>query len=162
MAQLSELSKTLYVPLVGRIHASTRYPAMIADSKVLSLEDSLPSEAVEMRRGQSEYAMLASAARSVNMDLRIRAFLADNPRGAVVNIGCGLETTFWRCDNGQALWFELDLPEVVELRDRLLPPSERHISIAGEHLPARRAPPPVLRSRLLIPVSAVRSRDGSA
>lgn len=132
MSELSELSKTLYVPLVGRIYASTHYPAMIADSKVLALESSLPAEAERMRRGQSEYTMLASVARSVNMDRRIRAFLADNPHGAVVNVGCGLETTFWRCDNGSALWFELDLPEVIEVREGLLASSQRHINLPGD------------------------------
>ena len=89
MTELSELSKTLYVPLAGRIYASKHYPAMITDLKVLALESALPAEAERMRHGQSEYTMLASVARSINMDRRIRAFLADYPDAAVVNVGCG-------------------------------------------------------------------------
>lgn len=132
MTELSELSKTLYVPLAGRIYASKHYPAMIADLKVLALESALPAEAERMRHGQSEYTMLASVARSINMDRRIRAFLADYPDAAVVNVGCGLETAFWRCDNGRALWFELDLPEVIDLRNELLGSSERDIGLPGD------------------------------
>ena len=132
MAELSELSKTLYVPLVGRIHASKHYPSMIADPKVLDLEAALPPEASAIRKGAGEYAMVASVARSVNMDRRIRGFLALHPDAAVVNAGCGLETTYWRCDNGRARWFELDLPEVINVRGELLAPGERQVLIPGD------------------------------
>lgn len=132
MAELSELSKTLYIPLVGRIYASKHYPDMIADSKVLDLEPALPSDAAKMCDAQNEYTMLSSVARSVNMDRRIREFLAAHADAAVVNVGCGLETTYWRCDNGRALWFELDLPEVIDVRRELLKPGDRQFLIPGD------------------------------
>ena len=132
MAELSELSKTLYIPLVGRIYASRHYPSMIHDPKALGLESSLPADAATMNRGQNEYTMVSSVARSVNMDRRIRGFLALHPDAAVVNAGCGLETTYWRCDNGRARWFELDLPEVINVRGELLAPGERQVLIPGD------------------------------
>ena len=79
MPELSELSKTLYIPLVGRIYASRHYPSMIHDPKALGLESSLPEDAATMNRGQNEYTMVSSVARSVNMDRRIRSFLAAHP-----------------------------------------------------------------------------------
>ena len=78
--ELSELSKTLYIPLVGRIYASRHYPSMIHDPKALGLESSLPEDAATMNRGQNEYTMVSSIARSVNMDRRIRRFLAAHHR----------------------------------------------------------------------------------
>ena len=39
----------------------------------------------------------------------------------MVALGEGLETQFWRVDNGRVRWLSVDLPEVVELRRRLLP-----------------------------------------
>ena len=68
MPELSELSKTLYIPLVGRIYASRHYPSMIHDPKALGLESSLPEDAATMNRRQNEYTMVSSIARSVNMD----------------------------------------------------------------------------------------------
>ena len=132
MAELSELSKTLYIPLVGRIYASRHYPSMIHDPKALGLESSLPADAATMNRGQNEYTMVSSVARSVNMDRRIRGFLALHPDAAVVNAGCGLETAYWRCDNGRARWFERDLPEVISVRGELLPPGQRQVLIPGD------------------------------
>ena len=132
MPELSELSKTLYIPLVGRIYASRHYPSMIHDPKALGLESSLPEDAATMNRRQNEYTMVSSIARSVNMDRRIRCFLAAHPDAAVVSVGCGLETTYWRCDNGRALWFELDLPEVIRVRGELLSPGQRQVLIPGD------------------------------
>ena len=62
MPELSELSKTLYIPLVGRIYASRHYPSMIHDPKALGLESSLPEDAATMNRGQNEYTMVSSIA----------------------------------------------------------------------------------------------------
>lgn len=132
MTELSELSQTLYVPLAGRIYASTQHPSVFYDEKALELEAVLPSGIERIRRGQSDYTMLASVSRSINMDRRIRAYLFVHPDAAIVNVGCGLETAFWRCDNGRALWFELDLPEVIDVRNRLLPAGERHVSLPGD------------------------------
>lgn len=132
MPELNELSKTLYIPLVGRIYASRHYPSMIHDPKALGLESSLPADAATMNRGQNEYTMVGSVARSVNMDRRIRQFLAVHPDAAVISVGCGLETTYWRCDNGRALWFELDLPEVINVRGELLSPGQRQVLIPGD------------------------------
>jgi len=41
--------------------------------------------------------------------------------GTVVALGEGLETGFWRVDNGHVNWLTVELPEIVELRRRLLP-----------------------------------------
>ena len=48
-----------------------------------------------------------------------------HPDGTVVALGEGLETQLWRVDNGRVEWVSVDLPEVVELRERLLPASPR-------------------------------------
>ena len=95
MPELSELSKTLYIPLVGRIYASRHYPSMIHDPKALGLESSLPEDAATMNREQNEYTMVSSIARSVNMDRRIRCFLAAHPDAAASDAG-------WRQRTGAA------------------------------------------------------------
>lgn len=41
-----------------------------------------------------------------------------------------METAFYRVDNGKLTWVDLDLPEVIELRQKLLPPPERVHTIA--------------------------------
>lgn len=124
MSELSVVSETLYVPLFGRIYASRNCPAILFDEKALALWDQLPQRVKEMP-GQNEYTLLASAVRSANIDHYLQLFLDQHPNGTIVNVGCGLETLYSRNDNGTALWFELDLPDVLELRSRYFPEEAR-------------------------------------
>ncbi len=41
-------------------------------------------------------------------------------------MGCGLDTRFERVDNGKALWIDVDLPEVIEIRKMFVPETERN------------------------------------
>lgn len=49
----------------------------------------------------------------------------------MVALGQGLETQFWRLDNGQVRWLTVDLPETMDLRHRLLPDGPRQSSHCG-------------------------------
>ncbi len=124
MSELSAVSDTLYVPLLGRIYASKYHPDILYDEAPLQIYDKLDSRIREMP-GQTEYSSLASAVRSKNMDHDVQGFLSRFPAGVIVNLGCGLETIFHRNDNGIAIWYELDLPEVLELRNGYFPETER-------------------------------------
>ncbi|MFI0895277.1 class I SAM-dependent methyltransferase [Streptomyces sp. NPDC020983] len=61
------------------------------------------------------------ALRIACLDAEVRRFLAAHPGGTVVALGEGLETQFWRVDDGLVRWLSVDLPETVAVRDRLLP-----------------------------------------
>ena len=50
----------------------------------------------------------------------------------IVQLGCGLETAYFRCDNGRSRWYAVDLPHVVEYRRELLPEPERETYLAGD------------------------------
>lgn len=66
------------------------------------------------------------------MDRYIRDFLRRKPNGAIAELGCGLETTFYRNDNGHTRWYAVDLPDVMEYRKTLLPEPERQTYFAGD------------------------------
>ena len=99
MSKLGVLEDTLFVPMLGRIYASEYCPQILYDPKALELKKKLPSDLLG-KGGQSQYTLLASAARSANVDQFIRTFLERRPDGVVVQLGYGLETTYSRCDNG--------------------------------------------------------------
>ena len=131
MSHFGVVEDTLFVPMLGRIYASEYCPQILYDPKALELKKKLPSSLPE-QDGQSQYTLLASAARSANMDRFIRAFLERRPDGVIVQLGCGLETAYFRCDNGRSRWYAVDLPHVVEYRRELLPESERETYLAGD------------------------------
>jgi O-methyltransferase involved in polyketide biosynthesis len=44
----------------------------------------------------------------------------------VLHLGCGLDTRFFRVDNGQVEWYDLDMPEVIALRRRFFAETGRY------------------------------------
>jgi O-methyltransferase involved in polyketide biosynthesis len=74
------------------------------------------------------------ALRVRTFDLEVQRFLEDHPEGTVVALGEGLETQFWRVDNGAVRWVTVDLPESMALRTALLPQPDRQRGFAGSAL----------------------------
>jgi O-methyltransferase involved in polyketide biosynthesis len=126
------VADTLYIPLVARIYVSKRFPEYFFDPKSLELESAIPGDSIQ--KGSNEYTMIASAARYHNLDQMMRAYTSVHPACNVVNVGCGLETMFWRVgpDAQDARFYEMDLPEVIEARRSVLGAPERDELIAGD------------------------------
>lgn len=70
-------------------------------------------------------------ARTNFFDSEVSLFLQSHPDAVIVNIGAGLDTRFFRCDNKKIIWFELDLPEVIRLRRQFFNETERHRFISA-------------------------------
>ena len=107
---LGVVEDTLFVPMLGRIYAAEHCPQILYDKKVLELKNKLPLDLIKQNK-QNQYTLLASASRSANMDRFIQSFLERRPNGVIVQLGCGLETTYHRCDNGKTHWYAVDLPQ---------------------------------------------------
>lgn len=131
MSKLGIVEDTLFIPMLGRLYASEHCPRILYDQKALELKEKLPFGLLK-QDSQSQYTLLASAVRSANMDRFIRAFLDRRPNGVIVQLGCGLETAYYRCDNGKTRWYAVDLPHVVKYRRELLPEPERETYLAGD------------------------------
>ena len=114
MSKLGVVEDTLFVPMLGRIYAAEHCPQILYDKKALELKNKLPLDLIEQNM-QNQYTLLASASRSANMDRFIRSFLERRPNGVIVQLGCGLETTYHRCDNGKTHWYAVDLPRETYL-----------------------------------------------
>ena len=128
MSKLGIVEDTLFIPMLGRLYASEHCPRILYDQKALELKEKLPFGLLK-QDSQSQYTLLASAVRSANMDRFIRAFLDRRPNGVIVQLGCGLETAYYRCDNGKTRWYAVDLPHVVKYRRELLPEPEREMPL---------------------------------
>lgn len=126
--ELGVIEDTLFVPLLGRIYASENFPSILYDKKALGLKSRLPQH-ITSNDTQTQYTYLASASRSADMDRRIADFLQRKPDGVIVELGVGLETTYYRMDNGHTHWYGVDLPHVIAYRRNLLPEPPRETYI---------------------------------
>ncbi len=118
--KLSGVPDTLFIPLMARIYISKRFPEYFYDEKALSLENLIPQNIITEK--SSEYAMMGSASRAVNMDKIVNDFTNENDRCNVVCIGCGLETMAFRLKDlsNKAHFYEIDFPSVIENRKTVL------------------------------------------
>jgi O-methyltransferase involved in polyketide biosynthesis len=69
--------------------------------------------------------------RAKKLDAVTRDFLAEHPDSVVLQLGCGLDSRFWRVDDGRVNWYDLDMPPVIALRRQFFAGSERYQLIAA-------------------------------
>ena len=67
--------------------------------------------------------------RQNDLAFEVRDYLKSHPNAAVVNLGCGLDNTGRACDNGSCNIYNLDFPDVIAVRNELLPAGEREKNI---------------------------------
>jgi len=115
---LSAVSETLLIPLYIRAKESQRPDAMLMDDFALAIVNQLNYNFTQIKlKAHDELAIIL---RLCEFDRIARDFLVANPDGVAVHIGCGLDTRFERVDNGHVEWYDLDLPNVIELRRKLI------------------------------------------
>jgi len=121
LQSLSDVAKTLLVPLYIRAIESQRPDALLKDEEAVRLIRQLGYDFSRVKQANiDEETRVALLLRNREFDRYARDFLARHPETVVVYIGCGLDARFERVDNGQVEWYDLDLPEVIELRRKFI------------------------------------------
>jgi O-methyltransferase involved in polyketide biosynthesis len=142
---LGRVQETMLVPLYARAVETRRKRPILEDPKAVEMVESIEWD---FQRFGQRTRTAGCALRSAVFDEGVKAFLGMHPEGTVVEIGSGLNTRFERVDNGAVHWFDLDLPDVVEVRRRFFADSDRRKTLAGSILdaewiaPVRQSPGP--------------------
>ncbi|ASO28097.1 methyltransferase [Vibrio anguillarum] len=87
--------------------------------------------APECLSGDIDQKQLLHATLTQLCDQQVRAFIERNPDGWIINVGAGLDTRFYRVDNGRCHWIELDITENLLWRQKLFHRSERYQHVCG-------------------------------
>ena len=72
-----------------------------------------------------------SVIRAKQFDDYASEFLNSQPDSVIVHLGCGLDSRCMRVDNGRVEWYDLDLPDVIELRNKFFEETERYHMLAA-------------------------------
>ena len=129
---LGPVQETLLIPLLGRAVESKKENGLIQDEKAVKIVDSLDYDFAKWMKSKT---FLAGATLRTRMfDQDVQTFLTEHPTGTIVEIGCGLNTRFERLDNGQARWFDLDLPDSIALRRRFFQDEPRRTMLEASVL----------------------------
>ena len=129
--RLGDVQQTLFIPLAARAAETQRKHPVLRDPKAAEMLESIDYDAARYGRGAGGF---VTVLRTAILDFWVRGFLAAHPAATVVELGTGLNTRFERVDNGQVHWFDLDLPDTIELRRNFFADTGRRRMIAASVL----------------------------
>ncbi|HEX2244423.1 MAG TPA: class I SAM-dependent methyltransferase, partial [Gammaproteobacteria bacterium] len=80
----------------------------------------------------SKFAVVSCAARARQFDEWTSYFLDKYPHAVVLHLACGLDGRIERVNPSPSCsWFDIDYPEVINLRQHLFPSRENYATISG-------------------------------
>ena len=127
------VQETLIIPLYARKICSERFPHLFKDEEAVRicgmLDYDFAAKAKKMNSSVGLFGALEVAQRQYDLGWEVHAYLSEHPNASVVNLGCGLDDTFRKCDNGSCHGFNIDMPDVIKVRNELLPEGEREENI---------------------------------
>ncbi len=131
---LNNLQKTLLLPLWARALESQKDNPLLMDKKAIEIIDKIDYNLSDWEKNLKQLSYLGWIIRAILTDRKIKEYLKVFPHATVVNVGCGLDTSFNRNDNNKVIWYDLDFPDVITLRKTLICETDRNKYIACSFL----------------------------
>ncbi len=137
---INGVSETLFFILYSRAIESQSKDPIIQDQKsveIVKILDKFFSESNSKKlkklynRRLSKYYVILKALRTIKFDEYVSDFLSKNQNGVIVNMGCGLDTRFYRIDNEKVEWYDIDLPQVIDLKKHFINENDRYHFISS-------------------------------
>jgi O-methyltransferase involved in polyketide biosynthesis len=132
-SNLDGVSATALWTLHYRGTEAKRSDGVIRDPWAVALSDAIDYDYGKFGKPNQSHALRARA-----FDIEAADYLSTHPKAAVVALAEGLQTSFWRLDQAgvtdESTWYSVDLPPVMEIRDRLLPHDDRIVALAQSAL----------------------------
>lgn len=120
---LTGSAETMLQSFYARAKYSRKRNAKFYDAKAIELVNKID---YDFSKAENDSTMSNGViARTIVFDELVKDFINKNPDCTVVNIACGLDTRFYRMDNGRIIWYNVDLPETIEVRDAIYHESGR-------------------------------------
>lgn len=125
---LDGVPETLLIPLWARAVETGRSEPIIRDELAVSMVEKINYDFAKFEKAWMS--QVGVAIRTELLDKGAADFISRHPEAVVINLGCGLDTRFFRVDNGQIRWYELDLPEPMRIRRQFFTETDRYRMIA--------------------------------
>lgn len=130
--QRKTVQETLILPLYGRYVANKNYPQVFKDTMAFEIMKKIRYDFHSI--GMGSLSSMIYGLRHEQLVTSAKNYLKKYPDAIIVNLGCGLDTSFSFIDNGRCHYVNLDLPEVIELREKLFTLRPREMNLACDAL----------------------------
>lgn len=131
---LSPIEKTMFLPLWGRVKETQKPNGIIKDFKSVEIAQKLNLDFSTFEQEQNPVSQLAWVARAYNVDAELHEILKENADTTVINIGCGMDTSYFRLSKPEVKWFDIDLPAVIQTKRKIISEEKNYKLIPGSVL----------------------------
>lgn len=129
--KLGDVQTTALIPVAVKANETLRKNPRVRDDVAVEIVRTLGLDTKPYDKFMSHEGVIA---RTVMLDRMVKDFIAGNPEAVIVNLGAGFDNRFARVDNGRILWFDVDLPDSIELRRKVFKERDRVTMVAGSVL----------------------------
>lgn len=121
---------TLCIPLAGRMIAARTYPKLFPDKDAERIVAELGVDLSGSLLYRFQYMWMNCLIRQYNLASEIEGYLRKHPKATVVEMGAGLSCLRRQMGNNANPWYCLDMPDVIELREKHIPKGEHEVNVA--------------------------------
>ena len=129
----NSVEETLIIPLYARLIAEENYPSLKGKGDTRRIVESLDYDFSSFRKKMSgaigTYGAIEAIQREYDLGCEVREYLKDHPKASVVNLGCGLLDILSEIDVPGCRCYNIDYPNVIEIRNNLMPPRENETNL---------------------------------
>ena len=113
------VAETMLQTLYARAKESKKPNHKIYDAKAIEIVEQMD---YDFSAADKDAVMSGGVvARTIVLDRMVKDYIAKHPETTVVNIACGMDTRFYRVDNGKVSWYNIDLPATMDVREKFSP-----------------------------------------
>lgn len=105
-------SKTLFIPLYGKALMSR--DGFYEDKKVEEIIEKVSFDLSSIDK--SKRLAIYMTMRAMQFDEIAKSFISEHPNGIIITLGCGLDSRVDRIEHKNCKWYDLDFPEVIDIR----------------------------------------------
>ncbi len=124
--------ETLLLPLCGKKKAFELFPDIFTDKEAGEIFDKINPEFEEFGKIKMKIGAILAGLRQYDLATVCRNYLKNKPNAAVVNLGCGLDTTYSLVKTPGSKAFNIDFKEVIDIRKELLGEREQEKNIVSD------------------------------
>lgn len=121
------VQETLMFPLYGRSICNAEKPAVFGDAKAKEIISRIDYDFKNANMGKGPVYVYGMRGQ-VLIDAA-KQYLKEYPDAIIVNLGCGLDTSFYQLDNGRMRYVNIDFPEVIAFREQLFETKDRELNL---------------------------------
>lgn len=130
MVNLVEEQETMLITLYAKALESRSKRAILHDPWAESAVSNIRNDFNKFKVGRKE--SLIWGLRAKIFDIVTEEFLRNHPYATVLNLGCGLDSRVHRVNPAESVsWYDIDYPDVIDLRQRLYPPRVNYHLVAS-------------------------------